>query len=152
MHRIGGLEKQDLTGNVSYDPENHQKMIQIRQRKVDQIADSIPLQPVTGPESGDLLVLSWGGTYGACATAVDRCRRQGLSVAHSHLRYLYPFPRNLEALLRSYKKVLVPELNLGQLRMLLQAKYLVEIQGLNKVKGRPFDVAEIVEAIKETLQ
>ena len=152
MHRIGGLEKQDLTGNVSYDPENHQKMIQIRQRKVDQIADNVPLQTVTGPESGDLLVLSWGGTYGACATAVDRCRRQGLSVAHSHLRYLYPFPRNLEALLRSYKKVLVPELNLGQLRMLLQAKYLVEIQGLNKVKGRPFDVSEIVEAIKETLQ
>ncbi len=151
MHRIGGLEKQDLTGNVSYDPENHQKMIQIRQRKVDQIAEHVPPQAVTGPESGELLVLSWGGTYGACATAVERCRRQGQDVAHAHLRYLYPFPKNLEQVLKSYRKVLVPELNLGQLRMVLRAKYLLDIQGLNKVKGRPFDVAEIMTAIQEQL-
>ncbi len=152
MHRIGGLEKQDLTGNVSYDPDNHQKMVKLRQQKVDGIANDIPLQTVHGPESGDLLVLSWGGTYGACVTAVERCQRAGHSVAHAHLRYLNPFPRNLGDLLNSYEKVLIPELNMGQLRTLIQAKYVRPTRGYNKIKGRPFDVAELVDAIEQYLR
>jgi len=149
MHRIGGLEKQDITGNVSYDPENHQHMVNVRAQKVANIADDIPLQTVTGPDEGDLLVLSWGGTYGACTSAVQRCRAEGISVAHAHLRYLNPFPRNLEKILRSYKKVLVPELNMGQLRMMIRAKYLVDAQGLNKVQGKPFSVGEVMDKIRE---
>ncbi len=149
MHRVGGLEKQDITGNVSYDPLNHQHMINVRAQKVENIADDIPLQTVNGPEQGDLLVLSWGGTYGACTSAVQRCRAQGTSVAHAHLRYLSPFPKNLEKVLRSYKTVLVPELNMGQLRMLIRSKYLIDAQGLNKVQGKPFSVTEIMEKIRE---
>jgi 2-oxoglutarate ferredoxin oxidoreductase subunit alpha len=152
MHRIGGLEKQDVTGNVSYDPDNHEKMVHIRAEKVDRIAQDIPLQAVNGPSSGDLLVLSWGGTYGACMTAVERCRREGTSVAHAHLRYLNPFPRNLPELLKAFRKVLIPELNMGQLRFLIRAKYLIDVQGLNKVKGRPFTVAEIVDAIRQNVK
>jgi 2-oxoglutarate ferredoxin oxidoreductase subunit alpha len=152
MHRIGGLEKEDVTGNVSYDPENHQKMVSLRARKVEIIADDIPRQTVDGPESGDLLVLSWGGTYGACTTAVKRCQTEGLSVAHAHLRYLNPFPANLGQLIEDYRTVLIPELNRGQLRLLIQAKYLVETVGLNKVKGKPFAVEEITGKIEELLR
>lgn len=147
MHRVGGLEKEDGTGNVSYDPENHQHMVQTRQRKVDEIALRIPPQKVMGPPSGDILVVSWGGTYGACHTAVRRCQSQGMSVAHAHIRYLNPFPANLGELLNSYRTVLVPELNMGQLRMLLRAKYLVDCIGINKIKGKPFTVSELVEQI-----
>ncbi|NIP84940.1 MAG: 2-oxoacid:acceptor oxidoreductase subunit alpha, partial [Planctomycetales bacterium] len=114
MHRIGGLEKQNITGNVSYDPDNHQEMINLRQQKVENVAQDIPLQEVEGPETGELLVLSWGGTYGACRTAVETVQRQGKSVAHAHLRYMYPFPRNLGDILNKYEKILIPELNLGQ--------------------------------------
>ena len=149
MHRVGGLEKEDGTGNVSYDPENHQHMTNIRQQKVDLIADDIPLQEVTGPENGDLLVLSWGGTYGACVTATERCRTQGLSVAHAHLRYLNPFPKNLGDLLKRYKKILVPELNMGQLRFLIRGTYLIDAIGLNKVMGKPFTITELMAKIKE---
>ncbi len=152
IHRIGGLEKDDVTGNVSYDPENHQKMVRVRARKVADIANDIPPQTVDGPESGDLLVLGWGGTYGACTTAVQRCQAEGLSVAHAHLRYLNPFPVNLGQLLESYRTVLIPELNQGQLRWLIQAKYLVETAGLNKVKGKPFAVEEIKAKIEELLR
>ncbi len=148
MHRIGGLEKQNGTGNVSYDPDNHEQMVKLRAQKIANVADDIPLQTVNGPEQGDLLVVSWGGTYGACTTAVRRCQRQGLSVAHAHLRYLNPFPKNLEEVLRRYKRILVPELNLGQLRMLLRATYLIDAQGLNKIKGKPFAVSEIMDEIK----
>jgi 2-oxoglutarate ferredoxin oxidoreductase subunit alpha len=109
------------------------------------------LQQVLGPPRGDLLVVSWGGTYGACTTAVQQCLSQGLSVAHAHLRYLHPFPRNLGEILRNYKRVLVPELNLGQLRLLLAATYLVDATGLNKVKGKPFAVSELVDKIKQEL-
>lgn len=150
-HRVGGLEKQDITGNVSYDPENHQHMTDVRQQKVDNIADDIPEQAVVGPEDGDLLVVSWGGTFGACTTAVERCQGEGLSVAHAHLRYLNPFPRNLGDLLSRYQQILVPELNMGQLRAILRAKYLVDVAGLNKVQGKPFAVAEIVDKIKALL-
>ncbi len=151
MHRVGGLEKEDITGNVSYDPDNHQHMTDLRAQKVENVAKEMPLQDVEGPESGELLVLSWGGTYGACKTAAARCRRGGLSVAHAHLRWLNPFPSNLLDVLKSYKSILVPELNTGQLRWLLRAKYLIDSVGLNKVKGRPFDVGEVVDCIKEIL-
>jgi 2-oxoglutarate ferredoxin oxidoreductase subunit alpha len=151
MHRIGGLEKQDITGNVNYEPANHQHMVNTRAKKVENVALEIPLQEVEGPASGDLLVLSWGGTYGACKTAVEVCLNQGLSVAHCHLRWLNPFPRNLEKILRSYKKVLIPELNMGQLRTFIRAKYLIDAQGLNKVQGKPFAVQEVVNAIRQHL-
>jgi 2-oxoglutarate/2-oxoacid ferredoxin oxidoreductase subunit alpha len=151
MHRIGGLEKQDITGNVNYDPANHQHMINTRAKKVENVASIIPLQDVEGPPNGDLLVLSWGGTFGACKTAVEACLDQGLSVAHAHLRWLNPFPRNLEKILRSYKKVLIPELNMGQLRTFIRSKYLIDAQGLNKVKGLPFAVQEVVDEIRKQL-
>jgi 2-oxoglutarate ferredoxin oxidoreductase subunit alpha len=151
MHRIGGLEKQDITGNVNYEPENHQHMVHTRAKKVELVAQDIPLQTVNGPEKGDLLVLSWGGTFGACTTAVEKCQEQGLSVAHAHLRYLNPFPRNLGEILKNYKKVLIPELNMGQLRMLIRGIYLVDAIGLNKIKGKPFAVVEVVQKIKELL-
>jgi 2-oxoglutarate ferredoxin oxidoreductase subunit alpha len=151
MHRIGGLEKQDITGNVNYEPANHQHMVNTRAKKVENVALEIPLLEVEGPATGDLLVLSWGGTYGACKTAVESCLSQGLSVAHAHLRWLHPFPRNLEKVLRSYKKVLIPELNLGQLRTFIRAKYLIDAKGLNKVQGRPFAVQEVVNSIREQL-
>jgi 2-oxoglutarate ferredoxin oxidoreductase subunit alpha len=151
MHRIGGLEKQDITGNVNYEPENHQHMINTRARKVAGVANDIPEQEVDGPESGKLLVVSWGGTYGACATAARDVRVEGGSVAHCHLRYLNPFPRNLGEILGRYEKVLVPELNRGQLRMLLRAEYLVDAIGLNKIKGKPFTVSELVGKINELL-
>ena len=151
MHRVGGIEKQDRTGNISYDAENHQHMTNVRAAKVANVAKLIGDQEVLGPASGDLLVLSWGGTYGACKTAVERCQAAGLSVAHAHLRWLNPFPANLEQILRSYKKVLIPELNGGQLRMLIRSKFLVDAQGFNKVKGRPFAVEELTEQIRQTL-
>lgn len=151
MHRIGGLEKQDITGNVSYDPLNHQHMVNTRAQKVANIADDIPLQEVTGPSEGKLLVLSWGGTYGACITAVQRMQAAGHSVAHSHLRYLNPFPRNLGEILTRYEKVLVPELNMGQLLQLIRAKYLVDAIGFNKVQGKPFAVRELTQKIEELL-
>jgi 2-oxoglutarate ferredoxin oxidoreductase subunit alpha len=151
MHRIGGLEKQDITGNVNYEPENHQHMVNTRAKKVANVALDIPLQEVTGPEHAQLLVVSWGGTYGACATAAREVLEAGGSVAHCHLRYLNPFPRNLGEILGRYDKVLVPELNRGQLRLLLRGKFLVDAIGLNKVKGKPFTVAEVVDKIHALL-
>jgi 2-oxoglutarate ferredoxin oxidoreductase subunit alpha len=147
MHRLGGLEKEDITGNVSYDPDNHQHMTNVRAERVAQIADDIPPQAVNGPSRGKLLVLSWGGTYGTCTTAVQRCLAEGMSVAHAHLRYLNPFPKNLGEVLAGYDQILLPELNMGQLRMLVQARYLREVVGLNKVQGKPFTVSEVVFAI-----
>jgi 2-oxoglutarate ferredoxin oxidoreductase subunit alpha len=111
------------------------------------VADELPLQEVDGPESGDLLVLSWGGTYGACATAVHLAQDEGKSVSHCHLLYIYPFPKNFENILRRFKKILVPELNLGQLRTLIRDRYLIDAQGFNLVRGKPFSVAELKEKI-----
>jgi 2-oxoglutarate ferredoxin oxidoreductase subunit alpha len=150
-HRIGGLEKDDITGNVSYDPQNHEHMTKVRAQKVANIAEEIPELAVAGPAEGDLLVVGWGGTYGAIRTAVERSQRKGMRVAHAHLRYLNPMPRNTPAVLKRYRKVLVPELNGGQLRWLLRAKYLVDAEGLNKVQGRPFLVSEIEERIAQML-
>ncbi len=152
MHRLGGLEKADITGNVSYDPQNHQHMIDLRARKVANVASTIPAQEVVGPESGKLLVLSWGGTYGACATAVGEVLARGGSVAHAHLRYLNPFPANLEEVLGRYDKVLVPELNKGQLRFVIRAEFLIDALGLNKVQGKPFAVGELVRKIDQLLE
>jgi len=151
MHRIGGLEKADVTGNVSYDPDNHQHMVNLRAQKVANIANDIPPQSVDGPEDGELLVLSWGGTYGACTTAAKELRAEGLSVAHAHLRYMNPFPANLGEVLSSYRTVIIPELNRGQLAMLVRAEYSIEPVCLNKVQGKPFSVQEVTERIKQTL-
>ncbi len=147
-HRIGGLEKEDITGKVSYDPMNHEKMVQIRAAKVAKVAESIPDQKVLGPESGELVVVSWGGTYGSIRTAVERMQQEGASVSHVHLRYLNPMPSNLPGILKRFKQVLVPELNLGQLQLLLRANYLVDAKGLHKVQGRPFTVAEVMHKIR----
>jgi 2-oxoglutarate ferredoxin oxidoreductase subunit alpha len=149
MHRVGGLEKEDGTGNVSYDPDNHQHMTDTRAAKVKRIAERIPPQDVFGESSGDVLVVSWGGTYGACHTAVQRCQDAGHKVSHAHLRYLNPLPPNMGDLLSSFRKVLVPELNTGQLRMLLRAEYLVDCIGINKVQGKPFSISELLEAIEK---
>lgn len=149
-HRLGGLEKADGSGNVSYDPLNHERMIHIRQKKIDNIADAIPLQEVDGPEEGELLVVSWGGTYGAVRTATARARKQGLSVAHCHLRYIAPFPRNLGEVLKRYRKVLVAELNNGQMRFILRSKFLVDAVGYTKIQGKPFLVSELMQAIQNT--
>jgi 2-oxoglutarate ferredoxin oxidoreductase subunit alpha len=150
-HRIGGLEKQDVTGNVSYDPANHQHMINLRETKVEKVANDIPPQKLDGPTSGDLLVLSWGGTYGACATAVHNVQAKGKAVTHCHLRWLNPLPKDLGDILKRFKKVLIPELNLGQLRTIIRAKYLIDAVGLNKVQGKPFSVGEVVEKIESLL-
>jgi 2-oxoglutarate/2-oxoacid ferredoxin oxidoreductase subunit alpha len=148
-HRIGGLEKQDGTGNVSYDPDNHDKMVRLRAQKVAGIAADIPPLHVDDP-SGDaeLLVLSWGGTFGPVHAGVRRARGAGMSVAHAHLRYLNPFPRNTGDLLGSYSRVLVPEMNLGQLLKLVRAEFLVDAVGYNRVRGLPFRAGEIHEAIE----
>jgi 2-oxoglutarate/2-oxoacid ferredoxin oxidoreductase subunit alpha len=146
-HRIGGLEKADITGNVSYDAENHNKMTHFRAEKVAKIADDIPDLQVFGDQFGELLVLGWGSTYGAILTAVQRTRERGVSVSHAHLRHLNPFPKNLGDVLSRFEKVLIPELNLGQLALLVRGKYLVDAETLNKVSGRPFLIREIEEKI-----
>ena len=151
-HRIGGLEKKEVTGNVSYDPDNHQRMTDIRAQKVANIANDIPPQEIDGPASGDLLVLSWGGTYGACATAVHNAQAAGMAVSHCHLRYLNPLPKELPGIFQRFKKVLIPELNMGQLLKIIRAEYLLDAIGLNKVQGKPFNVSEVFAKIEELLQ
>jgi 2-oxoglutarate ferredoxin oxidoreductase subunit alpha len=151
-HRIGGLEKEDVTGNVSYDPANHEHMIYTRAQKIANIANDIPPLEVNGPDSGDLLVIGWGGTFGSIREAVQNQQEKGRSVAQAHLRYLNPMPKNIGEVLKRYKKVLVPELNCGQLRMLLRATYLIDAIGLNKIQGRPFLVNEIEDKIEELLK
>jgi 2-oxoglutarate ferredoxin oxidoreductase subunit alpha len=146
-HRIGGLEKENETGNVSYDPENHDLMVQLRAAKVAGIAADIPDLVVDDPDGADTLVLGWGSTYGAIAAAVRRARGAGVKVAAAHFTHLNPLPQNTGEVLRSYEKVLVPEMNMGQLRMLLRSQYLVDAVGYNKVRGRPFRASELVDAI-----
>ena len=150
-HRIGGIEKQDTTGNINYEPANHEHMVHTRWQKIENIALTIPDLEVTGPDDAELLLIGWGGTYGSIFTAVERAQRKGLKVASAHLRYLNPMPKNTEAVLKRFKKVLVPELNTGQLCWLLRAKYLVDAKGLNKVQGRPFLISEIEEGIAAAL-
>lgn len=149
-HRVGGIEKEHETGNVSYDPENHEFMVKMREAKVEKIADHIPLQAIdNGPLKGKLLVLGWGSTYGSIKTAVKEALEEGYEVAHAHLRYIQPFPRNLGDILKSYDRVLIPEINNGQLIKVIRDKYLIDAKGLNKIKGLPFTSGEIKKAITE---
>ncbi|MCE2741580.1 MAG: 2-oxoacid:acceptor oxidoreductase subunit alpha [Sphingobacteriales bacterium] len=151
-HRIGGLEKQNITGNISYDAANHELMTQIRQEKVDKVADFISDQTIdTGEESGDLLILGWGGTYGALKTATSILIEEGYKVSHAHVRYINPFPKNLGDLLKRFKKVVVPELNNGQLVKILRDKYFVDAIPYNKIQGQPFMSNEVVAKIKQIL-
>ncbi len=149
-HRIGGLEKLDELGTVSYDPDNHHRMMLLRAEKVARIARDIPKTEVYGDERGDLLILGWGSTYGSIRSAVERLRARGKRVAHAHLRYVNPLPEDLGEILSRYERVLMPELNLGQLRMLVRSKYLVDAVGFNLVRGKPFQIGEI-EAKAESL-
>jgi 2-oxoglutarate ferredoxin oxidoreductase subunit alpha len=152
-HRIGGLEKQDGTGNISYDPENHQKMVKLRANKIQRIADFIPEQAFDqGDASGDLCILSWGSTFGAIKTAVRELILEGHKVSHIHLRYIYPMPRNLEALLKGFQKVMVPELNNGQLVRIIRSEFLVDAKPLAKIKGLPFTANEIKDGALQILQ
>ena len=151
-HRIGGLEKWEETGHVSYDPENHQKMVELRQEKVDIIARDLPTAKPFGKESGDLLVIGWGGTHGALRSAVETAQSEGMSVSHLHLRHLNPLPQNLGEILVKFQKVMIAELNLGQLSNIIRAKFLVDAVGLNKVQGKPFTQTEVFNKITELVK
>lgn len=151
-HRIGGLEKENITGNINYSPENHEFMVKLRARKVAQIADDIPELEVMGdPDGGDLLILGWGSTYGAIRSAVERKRQQGYSVSQAHLRYLNPLPRNLGDVLRRFKHVAIPEMNMGQLSKVIRSEFLIDAKGWNKVQGLPFFSGEIEARIDQIL-
>ncbi|MBI2427725.1 MAG: 2-oxoacid:acceptor oxidoreductase subunit alpha [Ignavibacteriales bacterium] len=150
-HRIGGLEKQDVTGNVNYEPENHERMIRLRAEKVERIANDIPLAQVEGDEKGELLVVGWGGTYGTIKTAVERKRKEGKSVSQLHLKYINPLQKNVGEILYNFKHILVPEINMGQLIKILRSKFLVPAIALNKVQGLPYRSIEIEEKIDEIL-
>lgn len=151
-HRIGGLEKQNLSGNVSYDPQNHETMVKLRTEKVERIANDIPLAEVDGPKEGELLVVGWGSTYGAIRSAIARVRERGMNVSYLHLRYLNPMPKNLGEILYKFKNILVPEINLGQLSKVLRMKYLVPTINMNKVQGLPYKAIEIEKKIEEILK
>jgi 2-oxoglutarate ferredoxin oxidoreductase subunit alpha len=150
-HRIGGLEKQDVTGNISYDPANHEHMIHLRAAKVAGIARELPPLRVDGEPEGELLVLGWGGTEGALIGGVKMARERGLRVSRAHLRWLNPFPANLGEVLGRFDRVLVPELNLGQLALLLRARFLKDVVGYNKVQGKPFSRQEVADRIEQLL-
>ena len=151
-HRIGGLEKQNITGNVSYEPENHQLMVKIRQEKVDKIADYIPEQKLdSGPEKGKLLVLGWGSTYGSIKSAVSELQEEGYAVSHAHLRHLRPFPKNLGDILKNFEAVLIPEINNGQLIKIIRDQYMVDAKGYNKIMGVPITKTELVMKLREML-
>lgn len=151
-HRIGGLEKQNITGNVSYEPENHQLMVKIRQEKVDKIADYIPEQTLdSGPDKGKMLVLGWGSTYGAIKSAVAELQEEGYAVSHAHLRYVRPFPKNLGTMLKNFDQVLIPEINNGQLIRIIRDQYFVDAKGYNKIMGVPLTKTELVMKLREIL-
>jgi 2-oxoglutarate ferredoxin oxidoreductase subunit alpha len=153
MHRIGGLEKQDGTGAVCYEPANHETMVRLRAEKVQKIADCLPFaQLESGSASAEILVLGWGSTYGAIKTAVKELLAEGHDVAHVHLRYINPFPKNLGELLTRFDKVLIPEMNCGQLLQLIRSTYLVPAIGFSKVQGMPFTTIEIKDKILEILK
>jgi 2-oxoglutarate ferredoxin oxidoreductase subunit alpha len=150
-HRIGGLTKQDITGNVSYESDNHEKMIELRKAKIEGIANDLPPIEVDGPAEGELLVVGWGGTKGSITAAVEAVREEGIDVSQIHLRHLNPFPSDLGDVLRRFRKVLLPELSDGHLALLLRAKYLIDIQPLSKMNGQPFKIVELTEAIRKLL-
>jgi 2-oxoglutarate ferredoxin oxidoreductase subunit alpha len=144
------LEKQDITGNISYDPANHQTMVKIRQEKIDTIAQYIPDQQLdSGPEKGKVLVLGWGSTFGAIKSACIELQAKGMSVSHAHLKYIRPFPKNLGNIISNFDKVLIPELNNGQLIRIIRDQFLIDAKGYNKIMGVPLTKKELVEAISE---
>jgi 2-oxoglutarate ferredoxin oxidoreductase subunit alpha len=148
-HRIGGLEKDFLTGAVSYDPVNHERMVHVRAEKVERVAQDCGPLDLYGDTHGDVLIVGWGGTFGALRQATARLRGMGRRVSHVQLRYLHPFNPRLEPLLRGFRRVLVAELNMGQLLMVLRARFLIDAVGLNKIQGQPFKVAEVIRAVEE---
>jgi 2-oxoglutarate/2-oxoacid ferredoxin oxidoreductase subunit alpha len=150
-HRLGGLSKAPLTGNVSYATQDHEQMVRDRAEKVARLADVIPEQEIFGPQAGDLLLVSWGGSFGAVRSAVRSAQQQGKSVAHAHLRYINPFPRNLRDILGRYRHVVVPELNGGQLAFLLRGRFALDIHSFPKLHARPFTIGEIRDKIEEIL-
>ncbi|MHC4897062.1 MAG: 2-oxoacid:acceptor oxidoreductase subunit alpha, partial [Planctomycetota bacterium] len=152
QHRIGGLEKEDVTGNISYDPLNHEHMVRTRAAKVARIAQDIPAQEVQGDDSGDLLILGWGSTRGSITGAVNRLRGDGKRVSGCFLRWLNPFPSNLEQLLRGFRRVLIPEMNCGQLAMLIRSRFLIDAVAFSKVQGRRFYTEELVDRANELLR
>jgi 2-oxoglutarate ferredoxin oxidoreductase subunit alpha len=153
VHRIGGLEKDYDSGHISYSPDNHERMCRVRAAKIAGIANDIPdLEIEVGATSGKLLVLGWGSTYGAIRESVERSRSRGLDVSHAHLRYLNPFPKNLGEVLKRFDRVLIPELNMGQLVRLVRSQYLVPAESYPKVQGHPFKIAELEERIRKVLE
>lgn len=152
-HRVGGIEKQNITGNVSYDPDNHQLMVKIREEKVEKIAQYIPDQKLdNGPDKGKVLILGWGSTYGAIKSAVNELLQEGYAVAHAHLRYVRPFPKNLGDIIKHYDHILIPEINNGQLIKIIRDKYLVNAKGYNKIMGIPITKGEIIEEVKKMIE
>ena len=145
-HRIGGIEKEDVTGNVSYDPDNHHHMVETREKKVESIANELDKTEIFGNKSGDLLILSWGGTRGACRSAVEALQAKKKKVSHVHLRWINPLPKDLGEILIKFKNVLMPEINYGQLSKIIRAEYLIDVKGLNLVRGKPISSADIKEA------
>ena len=150
-HRLGGIEKEENTGHVNYDPDNHHRMTEIRQEKVNRVRDSIGDTDLYGESSGDLLILAWGGTYGACRSATETMRDEGLKVSHAHLRWVNPFPKDLGEIIIQFKKVLIPEINMGQLIKLVRSEFLIDAQGLNLVRGRPIGASVIIEKAKNLI-
>jgi 2-oxoglutarate ferredoxin oxidoreductase subunit alpha len=151
-HRIGGLEKQDITGNVNYEPDNHEHMVKTRQAKVDLIANYIPDQKIdSGADKGKVLVLGWGSTFGSIKSAVIDMINEGHQVSHAHIRYLRPFPKNLGAILANFDTILIPEINNGQLIKIIRDVYFVDAKGFNKIKGNPITKGELIEEIRKFL-
>ena len=150
-HRVGGLEKAENTGHVSYDPDNHQRMVELRQEKVNRIQDDIAKTEVYGDNNGEVLIISWGGTYGSCRSAVETLHEDGKSVSHIHLRWISPLPKDLGEIIIKFKNILVPEINMGQLIKLLRAEYLVDAKGLNQVTGRPISATRIIENVNQLI-
>jgi 2-oxoglutarate ferredoxin oxidoreductase subunit alpha len=150
-HRIGGLEKQDGTGNVNYEPLNHERMVRLRAAKVAAVAQDVPDVVPAGDPDGDLLLVGWGSTYGSITAALGAQRAKGRRIGHVHLRHLNPLPRNLGDVLKRYRKIVVPEMNMGQLLWVLRAQFLLDAEGLNKIQGKPFKVSEIEAKIEEVL-
>ncbi|MBE7411192.1 MAG: 2-oxoacid:acceptor oxidoreductase subunit alpha [Leptospiraceae bacterium] len=151
-HRIGGLEKDSLSGAVSYDPDNHEKMVWMRAKKIKNIENFIPEQEIFGEKSGDILIIGWGSTQGSIRSAVEKSQKEGVKVSHAQIRWLNPFPKNLESIMKNFRHILVPELNTGQLAFLLQGTFGVRVEKLNKIKGKPFTINEIQEKIEEILR
>jgi len=150
-HRIGGLEKENITGDVSYDPQNHHDMCRIREEKIEIIADEIPELEVMGDKDADILVVGWGGTYGAITDAITDLRERGYKVAQVHFKYINPMPKNTEEVLKRYKHILVPEINFGQLAMIIKSEFLIPVHQFNLVRGLPFKSTEIEDKVIEIL-